>query len=509
MSLKISKIIASIFLYCLAIMVYAKDISYDYTYDEIIYDNLSNYIESKTYPTIKLNESYGVFIKEKREKDYSRNIMTKFYRGKICRGLFITSCNRNLRNIEKYTGVNLDDEDSLFESGIYNVRGYKVSYLTPDMNGKPRQVSGAVIIPDSEKPLKGVVVMYHYTVLDKKNIPSNFNKDATHYSEIISATLASKGYAVVAPDYLGYGDDESSVHPYVLYPEVNALSGIYMLKGFESSFAKKLNFEKTIDNKTKLYMSGFSEGSAYVLWAAKILQDNPSYLNYNGYKLIKLAPVSGAYNISKVLLDYLIESNEYGYGFQQSAMLKATRPGLFADVMSSYATYSFGGNESAVFSEKFANCNDSLVESGSCSISKLINMQRSELAKYNAILDAAEKAGYARDNVSVLPLANSDILQNKDFLVQLKHADIYNWKPEVDIDLITMERDFIVPPLNTYTAYVSMKEHGAENIRLIMIPNDEFWFDGFIPFTHLDVNHPTFIPLSALFARNSFAESAK
>ncbi|MDD3266805.1 MAG: lipase family protein [Burkholderiales bacterium] len=509
MSFKISKIVAGVFLCCIAVVSNAKDISYNYTYDEITYDNLQSYIESKNYPTVNLSESYGIFIKEKREKDYSRNVMTKFYRGKICRGLFFTSCNRNLSNIEKHTGINLNDEDSLFESGIYNVRGYKVSYLTPDMHGKPRQVSGAVIIPDSEKPLKGVVVMYHYTVLDKKNIPSNFNKDATHYSEIISATLASKGYAVVAPDYLGYGDDESSVHPYVLYPEVNALSGIYMLKGFESSFTKKLSFEKTKDDKIKLYMGGYSEGSAYALWAAKIFQENPRYLNSNGYKLIKLAPVSGAYNISKVLLDYLIESNEYGYSFQQAAMLKATRPGLFADVMSSYATYSLGGNESAVFSQKFANCDDSLVESGTCSISKLINNNRSELEKYNAILDAAKEAGYSRDNVSVLPLANPDILQNREFLAQLKYADIYNWKPEVDIDLITMEKDFIVPPLNTYTAYASMKEHGAKNVRLIMIPNDDFWFDGFIPFTHLDVNHPTFIPLSALFTRNAFTESAE
>ena len=35
------------------------------------------------------------------------------------------------------------------------------------MTGVAHPVSGAILVPQSEQPLKGVIVFYHYTVLDK------------------------------------------------------------------------------------------------------------------------------------------------------------------------------------------------------------------------------------------------------------------------------------------------------------------------------------------------------
>ena len=50
----------------------------------------------------------------------------------------------------------------------------------------------------------------------------------------LAAVWASRGYVVVMPDYIGSGDDTSEPHPYVVYPNVNAESGLAMVKAARS-----------------------------------------------------------------------------------------------------------------------------------------------------------------------------------------------------------------------------------------------------------------------------------
>ena len=99
------------------------------------------------------------------------------------------------------------------------------------------------------------------------------------------------------------------VHPYLLYPVENALSGIYMLNllpKIQPTLRYKLD-----GNKIPLYLSGYSEGAAYSLWAAKIIQDNSSFISSLGFKLTKTIPIDGVYNLSKVTLPSVLANLKY------------------------------------------------------------------------------------------------------------------------------------------------------------------------------------------------------
>lgn len=65
------------------------------------------------------------------------------------------------------------------------------------------------MLPDIDSP-KGVILYYHPTVFDNAGVPSNFSKDnqtSLIFDVTYAAIYVANGYIVVAPDYIGQGDD--------------------------------------------------------------------------------------------------------------------------------------------------------------------------------------------------------------------------------------------------------------------------------------------------------------
>lgn len=481
------------------------------TSTELSQQDMESYIESKIYGKVIIDDSYGQLLSESLIVNYTPIWSTKFYKDKICSGLYWFNCDYNLKGVLEYTGVDLSNESSLFSPSIESISGYKVSYTTIDMSNKSHNVSGGILIPNSNQPLKGVVLFYHYTVLNNQNVPSRFNTDETRLSRTLASSIASDGYAVIMPDYIGQGDDESSVHPYIIYPQVNAISGIYMLK-LLAQVRPNISYMK-INQKVPFFISGYSEGASYALWAAKILQDNPSYLNNYGFNLSKTVPISGAYNLSNVTLKFLLDKSSLvaesaPYFIQDPRVANFMRPALVGDVLSSYAHYTLHTSESDVFSSKFSECQSCEIKSKSYSISGLLQAPASEITKYKLFYNAAKKTDYGNDDYSVLPLANHDVLNSNEFKKQLIDADIYNWKSTTPIDFLTLENDSVVSRLNSEVAYTAMARQGSSSLNITIIPNQNFKSDGYIPFTDIDIDHGSAIPFMFLLARKSFNESS-
>ena len=187
-------------------------------------------------------------------------------------------------------------------SSIETVSGLVV--LPSDANGKPL----------AESQIKGVVLYFHPTVLSKAGIPSGYGNShtqlpngfaswddqATFYTQFELASIyASDGYIVIAPDYLGQGIDTSAVHPYVLLPEPNALSGIYMLQALNTYLKQNYSINLANTKKKSLFISSYSEGGGYALKAASLLDDKyASVLANTGLKLKGTVGVSGAYDLT-------------------------------------------------------------------------------------------------------------------------------------------------------------------------------------------------------------------
>lgn len=474
---------------------------------------LESYIANKGYPKILISNTTGNLVNNQKVIDYHPKWLYEFYLSKICSGLYIASCNYNRANIKTDMGIDLSSESGLITENFESVYGYKVVYTTKDLYNRDHHVSGAVLIPNSMNKLKGIVLFYRYTILDKNNIPSNFLGDEFQLSRLMASTLASDGYVVVMPDYLGSGIDANSVHPYILYPEINALSGIYMLKALNGEFGK-LNFDQH-NGKTRLFISGYSEGGAYALWATKILQDNPGFMVSQSLTLTKTVPIVGAYNLSKVTLPYVLQnidkSHKDPYSVENWRVAAFVKPGLLAHALDSYSYYSLPGTpESQVLNSKFIACDGCVVAGRKYTLPELI--QSAPLRdgyKYSLLYQAALSSGYSRGENSVISITNPQIFSDPKFVKAVENADIYNWRSKTPISFLAFEHDSVVPTLNSETAFKAMTDSGSSWVKITRVPNQDFKVSGYLPWTDIDVDHPQGISFMLLFARKEFNESLK
>jgi hypothetical protein len=207
-------------------------------------------------------------------------------------------------------------------AGVTTVTPYQLIYNTPGQpylfaGGSPsnEQVSGLILVPNNGATIKGIVLYYHGTVLDKTGVPSTKDDpEGLRTAYILAAVYASQGYIVVAPDYVGQGEDAQVMHPYAVYPQVNALSGIFMLNAAQKFLTQ--NYPAMVppqDQPLSLYITSYSEGGAYALWASRFLQnDYAAILTNNNLELKRTVGISGSYNLSGVQLPFVYQnSNNY------------------------------------------------------------------------------------------------------------------------------------------------------------------------------------------------------
>lgn len=220
----------------------------------------------------------------------------------------------NIRNTrEKYNfDVNSFPRNLFLAS---TVSAYAIKYQTPGQNADtmPAQIvrtaSGMILVPNTKK-IRGVVVYFHPTTLGKNQVPSclansinqpEYCKQPANettgfgYFAVLSSIYASRGFVVVAPDYVGQGNDWNNVHPYVAYPENNVLSAFYMFPAMRQILA-----ERGIANSQALplFITGYSEGGGYALKASQMAQNNVANLISNNNLQLKItSPQEGAYSL--------------------------------------------------------------------------------------------------------------------------------------------------------------------------------------------------------------------
>ncbi|WP_165831578.1 alpha/beta hydrolase family protein [Legionella qingyii] len=132
----------------------------------------------------------------------------------------------------------------------YDVTLYKINYKTPAPDGHITTASGLVAVPHINDTL-GIVSYQHGTRFNHEDAPSKMKEGDAIYPALFSS---HGGYLTVMPDYLGFGDNELPLHPYVQY-ETLASSSMNMLLA-----AKQLAKIIKIDLNDQLYIGGYSEG---------------------------------------------------------------------------------------------------------------------------------------------------------------------------------------------------------------------------------------------------------
>lgn len=241
--------------------------------------------------------------------------LQSFLSSQVCQGLETNDCNSNLDYIRQNADFGHIDVSNFVTNNPLNVpsvTAYKLVYNTIGVpqylsGGAPEEetVSGVVLMPNiNPHNIKGVILYYHATLMSKLQVPSNFspdNKPGLNIDKGLAAIFASQGFIVVIPDYLGQGVNTRVVHPYAVYPDTNAKSGIYML----TALREFLNQKQINLNTQNLYLSSYSEGGSYALWASKLLQGYyKEILSQNNLNLKHTVGISGSYDLSDAMLSF-------------------------------------------------------------------------------------------------------------------------------------------------------------------------------------------------------------
>lgn len=159
------------------------------------------------------------------------------------------------------TDAAVDSITANWDSGIIAEKMY---YSSKDVAGNPAKLSGRVYVEfGTSKNLKGIILANHYTKAADRECPSNRIIQ-------IEAIFSVLGYAVVMPDYIGYGKTVDMDHPYLDWRST-AQSSI------DSYFAAKEYLEDNGYNiGDEVYNVGYSQGGSSTMAVLRMVTESYS-----------------------------------------------------------------------------------------------------------------------------------------------------------------------------------------------------------------------------------------
>lgn len=168
---------------------------------------------------------------------------------------------------------------------------FPVAYWSQTPQGDSLLVSGRIYLP-KHRYLNGIVIANHYTMTADIEVPSNMIS--------MESIFAMKGYAVVMPDYVGYGSSRDEVHPYLHWR--NAAQTAIDLLNCMPALLDYYGYIYPMD----VVVTGYSQGGAVALGVTRMLEEIDST-----WIVRKLYAGAGPYDPAGTYL-YSIERNHMG-----------------------------------------------------------------------------------------------------------------------------------------------------------------------------------------------------
>jgi hypothetical protein len=444
--------------------------------------------------------------------------LSDYYTQTICPDeISETQCQQNETNLDTPDFGNFDvgaDPIGNNPLNIQRVDADKITYGAINVGGAPVTVSGGIVVPElAAASIKGIVLFFHGTTVQRSNVPSNFitagNPGGSYSGMLLAAVWASQGYVVVMPDFIGLGDDTADPHPYVIYPQEDAQSGLAMVKAARTYLAGK------VSGRMPLFITGYSEGGAYALEAAHLMQNNPRYASALKVKLKDTVPISGAFDLTGTMLPYLFYniSSADNPWFSLSPLTSAlSKPYLSADLALSFAHYGAISPTDIVVDPFYVCTENNLPDCGtSGNIDGLYyEANITDTTAVLAMVGQATQTAWTSDNNSLQPLltpAYAAALMDGDpanpLYAQLLKGNTYQFTPNFPLALVSLQQDSVVTRVNTDVAYSYITTQNPTGpYQEFLVNNDLFMVPGF--FSAAPVDHLTELPFLAVLALNQF-----
>ena len=292
----------------------------------------------------------------------------------------------------------------------YAVKSYKLEYLTLDGDGRQVLASALVNVPDkptvpgasgsAAAPTGPILALQHGTIARDAEAPTNYVRASE-----VSVVLASMGYQVLAPDYVGYGSSKGKEHPYLLAaPSASVVLDLLTAAKYWRKSTQQL------DNG-QLFLAGYSEGGYTSVAASRALAAGTSP---HAKSLALVVAGGGPYQVY-VTLDEILKQIR-----QKNALLGAlVNPG-FLRLM----------GDSVRASVRNALL-DELLGSGA------------DVAFHPAMIDS-----YLADNVAGMEL----------------QSNVHDWKPVVPIRFFHGQDDQTVSYKSATATLLAMRNQGAASL---------------------------------------------
>ena len=158
---------------------------------------------------------------------------------------------------------------------------FPVAYWSQTPQGDSLLVSGRVYLP-KRRYLNGIVMASHYTITSDVEAPSN----AISFESLFTM----KGYAVIMPDYVGYGLSRDVLHPYLHWRSA-AQTAVDML----SSMPALLEYYG-YNYPTDVIIEGYSQGGAVALGVARMIEEQNAADSSFPWTVRKLYAGAGPYD---------------------------------------------------------------------------------------------------------------------------------------------------------------------------------------------------------------------
>jgi len=338
------------------------------------------------------------------------------------------------------------DIESIRDRVSYGIMVFKITYNTT-FNGEDQMASGLVCVPIGEGEFP-VISYQNGTNTLHSNAPSeNPNRDLYMMLEFVAST----GFVISIPDYLGFGSSDNMFHPY-LHKESTLQSVIDMMRA-----VREFAVAEDIILKNEFYITGYSMGG----WATMQLQKALEEQHSGEFNLVASAPCAGPYDlgyINEYIRNRTTYPMPYFLGFIANSYVNAGEMTTPLD---------------AIFNEPYAS-------------------------KIPDLFDGSKSGEEINDELTtnIADLLTADYLQNFEtdtIYSSLKEAlernSISAWNTSVPSKIIHGTSDDFVPYQISQNIYNNFMSKGVSSNKVNLIPlNDLNHTEGIIPAGLISIN---------------------
>lgn len=183
----------------------------------------------------------------------------------------------------KTSYINITDlAKGIFAStGARSVHSISGTYWSTDQDGQLLRLSGRIMLPASGE-IRNIILVSHFTIGADRECPSR--------SFQLEGVLALDGYALIIPDYIGYGASADRIHPY-LCSNLTARNVVDMLDA-AVPYLKGIN---RYPKDESIFLMGYSQGGATTVAVQRLLESD-EYADK--YKIRRNFAGAGPYDIA-------------------------------------------------------------------------------------------------------------------------------------------------------------------------------------------------------------------